>query len=97
MGVFSSSESESEETCSEDDDCGCCAQDYCPDLTYYDENVAKQAAAFMASTKKDAAVDEFGLDDAEADEYEHDMTMKIAEDLADKMIKDHDFIDLVPQ
>ena len=40
MGVFSSSESESEETCSEDDDCGCCATDYCPDLDYYDENVA---------------------------------------------------------
>jgi hypothetical protein len=46
-----SSESEETETCSEDENCGCCSQDVCPDLTYYDQMIAKQAADFMAHVR----------------------------------------------
>ena len=35
-------------SCSEERDCGCCDEQQCPDLTYYDEAVAMQAAEFMA-------------------------------------------------
>ena len=38
----------SESSCSEEKDCGCCDEQQCPDLTYYDEAVAMQAAEFMA-------------------------------------------------
>merc|ERR1711884_285762 len=65
-----SSESEETETCSEDEDCGCCAQDVCPDLTYYDQQIAKQAADFMAHVRAGKAEVEYNLSEHEKEEFE---------------------------
>ena len=92
-----SSESEETETCSEDEDCGCCAQDVCPDLTYYDKEIAKQAADFMAHVRAGKAEVEYNLTDAERKEFEDDLTKDMMKDLAEKMIENPEFIDGVPQ
>lgn len=36
LGWSESDSDEEDETCEEDENCGCCDQDVCPDLTYYD-------------------------------------------------------------
>ena len=92
-----SSESEETETCSEDEDCGCCAQDVCPDLTYYDQQIAKQAADFMAHVRAGKAEVEYGLSEHEKEEFEDELTKDMMKDLADKMIKDPAIIDGIPQ
>ena len=92
-----SSESEETETCSEDEDCGCCAQDVCPDLTYYDQQIAKQAADFMAHVRAGKAEVEYNLSEHEAEEFEDELTKDMMKDLADKMIKDPAIIDEIPQ
>ena len=92
-----SSESEETETCSEDEDCGCCAQDVCPDLTYYDQQIAKQAADFMAHVRAGKAEVEYNLSEHEKEEFEDELTKDMMKDLADKMIKDPAIIDGIPQ
>ena len=92
-----SSESEETETCSEDEDCGCCAQDVCPDLTYYDQQIAKQAADFMAHVRAGKAEVEYNLSEHEKEEFEDELTKDMMKDLADKMIKDPELIDSIPQ
>ena len=92
-----SSESEETETCSEDEDCGCCQQDVCPDLTYYDQQIAKQAADFMAHVRAGKAEVEYNLSDGEKKKFEEELTKDMMKDMAAKMIEDPDFIDGVPQ
>ena len=92
-----SSESEETETCSEDEDCGCCQQDVCPDLTYYDKMVAEQAADFMAHVRAGKAEVEYNLSGEEKKHYEDGLSKDIMKDLAGQMIKNPDFVDTVPQ
>ena len=88
---------ESESTCEEEEDCGCCNTDVCPDLTYYDQQIAKQAADFMAHVRAGKAEVEYGLTEHEAEEFEKDLTQDMLKDLANEMKEDSDFIDSVPQ
>jgi hypothetical protein len=76
------SESESESTCSEEEDCGCCSTDVCPDLTYYDQQIAKQAADFMAHVRAGKAEVEYGLTKHETEEFEKDLTEDMLKDMA---------------
>ena len=89
--------SESESTCEEEEDCGCCSTDVCPDLTYYDQQIAKQAADFMAHVSAGKAQVEYALTDHEKEEFEKDLTGDMLEDMAKEMKADADFIDSVPQ
>ena len=70
----SESSESSESTCEEEEDCGCCNTDVCPDLTYYDQQIAKQAADFMAHVRAGKAEVEYGLTEHEAEEFEKDLT-----------------------
>ena len=93
----SSESSEETETCSEDENCGCCSQDVCPDLTYYDKMIAEQAADFMAHVRAGKAEVSYNLSGKEKEDYENELTKDMMKDLADKMVKDPDFVDGIPQ
>ena len=58
--------------------------------------IAKQAADFMAHVRAGKAEVEYNLTDKEKKHYEDDLTKDVMKDLADKMIKDPEFIDGVP-
>ena len=86
-----SSESEETETCSEDEDCGCCAQDVCPDLTYYDQQIAKQAADFMAHVRAGKAEVEYNLSEHEKEEFEDELTKDMLKEMGKAMKENKEF------
>ena len=51
----------------------------------------------MAETKQEEAQAEFDLTEKEAEELKQELTMDIAGELADEMMKNPNFIDGVPQ
>ena len=69
----------------------------CPDLTYYDKQIAKQAAAFMATLAADGVEVSENLSGKERDELRDRLKGEISEDLAHKVIKDPEVIDKIPQ
>ena len=69
----------------------------CPDLTYYDKQIAKQAAAFMATLAADGVEVSENLSGKERDEFEDSVRKEITEDLAHKLKKDPELIDEIPQ
>ena len=51
----------------------------------------------MAHVRAGKAEVEYGLSEHEKEEFENDLTKDMMKDLAEKMIKDPEFIDGVPQ